>query len=74
MRDEDFVEPALQTLGVAVVMAMFVAVAVIMAVIVAVVVAVTVQGVCVPAHDACPGAVPSACSAWWMASMTSWRA
>ena len=28
MRDEDFVEPALQTLGVAVVMAMFVRVAV----------------------------------------------
>ena len=37
-------------------------------------VALLAHGVPRPAHALCPGAVPKACSAWWIASITSWRA
>ncbi len=39
-----------------------------------VVVVAVMHGIGRLAHDVCLGAVPSACSAWWMASMTSARA
>jgi len=61
---------------VAVAVAVIVRVLVIVRVVVTVLfpVAVLAHGVPRPAHAPCPGAVPSACSAWWIASITSWRA
>ena len=65
---------AVRTVIVVVVMRVVVDVPVVVAVLLAFAVAVFVHGIRRAVHAPCRGAVPSACSAWWMASITSWRA